>query len=119
MPTTTHSESLTRAVFLSSRSDAIANVAIIGPELVTLAFDLAVIIAELAIAAMNIDAAEGQQRALEEHRPASSVGGRLWAPGAAAYPPKSGKAAWLLLTGETGRGTRAKRRSSRCSALAD
>jgi Co/Zn/Cd efflux system component len=65
-----HSGSLTRAAFLSARNDALANVAIIGAGLVTVATlslwpDL---IVGLAIAALNADAARDVYlRAKREH----------------------------------------------------
>jgi Co/Zn/Cd efflux system component len=69
-----HSGSLTRAVFLSARNDAFANVAMIGAALVT-AYTLsgwADLIVGLGIAAMNADAArEVWEAAREEHRTAS------------------------------------------------
>jgi Co/Zn/Cd efflux system component len=68
-----HSDSLTRAAFLSARNDTAANIAIIGAGLLT-AYTLSVwpdLIVGLAIAAMNAGAArEVWSAAREEHRAA-------------------------------------------------
>jgi Co/Zn/Cd efflux system component len=71
----THSGSLTRAAFLSARTDALANVAIIAAGFVT-AYTLSGwpdLIVGLGIAVMNADAArEVWSVAREEHRAANS-----------------------------------------------
>ena len=71
----THSGSLTRAAFLSTRNDALANVAIIAAGFMT-AYTLSGwpdLIVGLGIAAMNADAArEVWSAAREEHRAANS-----------------------------------------------
>jgi Co/Zn/Cd efflux system component len=68
-----HAGSLTRAAFLSARNDALANVAIIGAELVTVFYPSAWpdLIVGLGIAILNADAArQVWQAAHEEHRSA-------------------------------------------------
>jgi Co/Zn/Cd efflux system component len=71
-----HSGSLTKAAFLSARNDAMANIGIIGAGIVT-AFTRSLwpdVIAGLAIAAMNADAARAVWRAArDEHREASAL----------------------------------------------
>lgn len=70
-----HSGSLTRAAFLSARTDTLANVAIIGAGFVTAYWHSAWpdLILGLGIAAMNADAArEVWKAAREEHRAADS-----------------------------------------------
>ena len=70
-----HSGSLTKAAFLSARNDALANVAIIGAGLATVATQSAWpdLIVGLGIAAMNADAAhEVWEAAREEHRGAET-----------------------------------------------
>ena len=73
----THSGSLTRAAFLSTRNDALANVAIIAAGFMT-AYTLSGwpdLIVGLGIAAMNADAArEVWSAAREEHRVANFKG---------------------------------------------
>lgn len=71
-----HRGSLTRAVFLSARNDAFANVAIIAAALVTIFYPSAWpdLIVGLGIMAMNADAArEVWQAARDEHRMASTA----------------------------------------------
>ncbi len=66
-----HRGSLTRAAFLSARNDALANIAIIGAGLLTLAWPSAWpdVIVGFGIACMNVDAArEVWTAALSEHR---------------------------------------------------
>ena len=66
-----HKGSLTRAAFLSARNDALANIAIIGAGLLTLALPSAWpdVIVGLGIAFMNVDAAkEVWVAARSEHR---------------------------------------------------
>lgn len=67
-----HIGSLMRAAFLSARNDAVANVAIVLAGLVTAYVWLSIwpdIVVELAIAAMNLDAArEAWKAARDEHR---------------------------------------------------
>jgi Co/Zn/Cd efflux system component len=68
-----HKGSLTRAAFLSARNDALANVAIIGAGLLTLAFPSVWpdVLVGLGIAYMNVDAAkEVWTAARSEHRKA-------------------------------------------------
>ena len=69
-----HGGSLTRAAFLSSRNDALANIAIIGAALVTASLWSSAwpdLIVGLGIAALNADAArEVWNAAREEHRTA-------------------------------------------------
>lgn len=69
-----HKGSLTRAAFLSARNDAVANVAIIGAGLLTLAWPSPWpdVLVGLGIAAMNVDAAkEIWTAARSEHRAAT------------------------------------------------
>lgn len=69
----THGGSLTRAAFLSSRNDVLANIAIIAAGLLTAYTSSALpdLIVGLGIAAMNADAArEVWQTARDEHRTA-------------------------------------------------
>jgi Co/Zn/Cd efflux system component len=69
-----HKGSLTRAAFLSARNDALANIAVIGAGLLTLALPSAWpdVIVGLGIALMNVDAAkEVWVAARSEHRAAT------------------------------------------------
>jgi Co/Zn/Cd efflux system component len=69
-----HRGSLTRAAFLSARNDAVANIAIVGAGLLTLALPTVWpdVIVGLGIACMNVDAArEVWSAALSEHRAAT------------------------------------------------
>ena len=69
-----HRGSLTRAAFLSARNDVLANIAIIGAGLLTLALPSVWpdVIVGLGIACLNVDAArEVWNAALSEHRAAS------------------------------------------------
>lgn len=68
-----HQGSLTRAAFLSARNDAIANVAIIGAGLVSMAWVSAVpdLVVGLGIAAMNAEGARDVWRAARRERDAA------------------------------------------------